>query len=89
MSITQLAVLCVLVGEVPAAEGFDFDFMTDWLGGHGILTILGVMGLALLVAVPTMTVIQFREGDDDGFLTVVRAVCLLVLGFGLFLCGLI
>jgi len=85
--VTQIGLLVMPVFS--ETSHWDFSAMTDWLGGNGILTMIGVFGFCILIAVPTMAVIAYRDGDDSAFGSVVHAAVLMVIGFGFFLVGLI
>jgi hypothetical protein len=85
--VTQIAVLVTPVFS--ETSSWDFSSMVGWLGGHGILTIVGVFGFLILVIVPTMAVIAYKDGDDSAFGSVVHAAVFMVIGFGFFLVGLI
>jgi hypothetical protein len=89
LQITQIAILVSPSYSYIPSSNWDFGLIADWLGGSGITTIIGVLGFGLLIAVPSMAVIAYRDGDSDAFGSVVHAAVLMVIGFGFFLVGLI
>jgi hypothetical protein len=70
-------------------NAWDFSGMLQYLGGGMIPTLIGVMGFAMLIGVPTIAVWSYKNGESDGMSTVLHAVVLMVLGFGFFMVGLI
>jgi hypothetical protein len=89
LQITQIAIMVSPSYSYVPSSNWDFGLISQWLGGNGITTIIGIMGFGLLIGVPTMAVIAYRDGDNDAFGSVVHAVVLMVIGFGFFLVGLL
>jgi hypothetical protein len=89
LQITQIAIMVSPSYSYVPSSNWDFGLISQWLGGNGITTIIGIMGFGLLIGVPTMAVIAYRDGDNDAFGSVVHAVVLMVIGFGFFMVGLL
>jgi len=87
LRISQVALLVSPVWT--DSNPWDFSGMLQYLGGGMIPTVIGVLGFAMMIGVPTLAVWSYRNGDNDAFGSAVHAAVLMVLGFGLFLVGLI
>jgi hypothetical protein len=88
MSITQVGVMLydsnyVAPGE--DSEGGLFDF--KMVSADGIISMLAVLGFFGMIATPTISYLQYKNGDE-ALLAGAHGIYLMVLFFGLFLIGL-
>jgi hypothetical protein len=84
-SITQIAVLCVLVGVGPTDK--EMGGALEFFSNGGFNTIFGILGFLGLIAVPVVAAWSYREGND-GLGVAAGAIVLMVLFGGFFLVGL-
>jgi hypothetical protein len=88
ISITQIAVLCLLVAT-PTIEDPVGD-IAEWLGiGGGFFTIFGVIGFLGLFATPIVTILAVRSGEVEPLRAAASALVLGIVFLCCFMVGLI
>jgi hypothetical protein len=88
VSITQAAVIVfdsnyIAPGEDPEGGLFNFKMVS----ADGIISILAVLGFFGMIATPTISYLQYKNGDE-ALLAGAHGIYLMMLFFGLFLIGL-